>query len=85
MRIPRIPKLGAIVLFCGALSRAQPPLIVEYPMPCGSVGPDQIAAGPDGALWFTLTSSNEIGRITSSQLHRVPDAEYFTRPDYRWI
>jgi len=28
-------------------------------------GPDQITAGPDGALWFTEARGNKIGRITT--------------------
>jgi virginiamycin B lyase len=30
------------------------------------IGPNEIAAGPDGNLWFTETSSNKIGRISLS-------------------
>ena len=29
-------------------------------------GPDQMTAGPDGALWFTNTGNNSIGRITTA-------------------
>ena len=32
----------------------------------GISGPDGIAAGPDGALWFTNFSNNSIGRITTA-------------------
>ena len=32
----------------------------------GALGPDEIAAGPDGALWFTNRGNNKIGRITTA-------------------
>lgn len=41
----------------------------EYPLPNRSNGPNSIAAGPDGAMWFTeITGFNtgKIGRITTS-------------------
>ncbi|MEX1246709.1 MAG: hypothetical protein WEF99_18340 [Thermoanaerobaculia bacterium] len=50
--------------------------ITEYPVPgpqsypdcsrSGPCGPVYIAAGPDGALWFTVNAANTIGRITTS-------------------
>jgi uncharacterized protein (TIGR03437 family) len=50
--------------------------ITEYPLPTTGNFPDRcssnnavplrIAAGPDGALWFTESNSNKIGRITTS-------------------
>jgi virginiamycin B lyase len=39
--------------------------IVEYEIPSPSAGPVEIAAGPDGALWFTESAANKIGRITT--------------------
>jgi len=38
----------------------------EYPTPSASSGPYGITAGPDGALWFTESFSNMIGRATTS-------------------
>ncbi len=38
----------------------------EFPVPSASAFPQGIAAGPDGALWFTENSANKIGRITTS-------------------
>lgn len=32
----------------------------------GSSDPESIAAGPDGAMWFTEYASNKIGRLTPS-------------------
>jgi virginiamycin B lyase len=40
--------------------------INEFPIPTPNSGPDGIAAGPDGALWFTESSSDRIGRITTA-------------------
>jgi virginiamycin B lyase len=39
--------------------------ITEYPVPSGGL-PLHIAAGPDGALWFTEPSPARIGRITTA-------------------
>ena len=39
--------------------------IWEYPLTSGSV-PEGIVTGPDGALWFTESGGNKIGRITTS-------------------
>ena len=41
-------------------------VITSYSIPnAGDGGPTGIAAGPDGALWFTLPP-NKIGRITTA-------------------
>src|SRR5579859_281398 len=41
--------------------------ITEYPLPpTGNAVPVRIAAGPDGAMWFTESNSNKIGRITTA-------------------
>ena len=42
------------------------PSMKEYDVPTSSSGPYGIAAGPDGALWFTEYYANKIGRITAS-------------------
>jgi uncharacterized protein (TIGR03437 family) len=39
--------------------------ITEHPLPESSSYPFGIAAGPDGALWFTEPSGNRVGRITT--------------------
>jgi virginiamycin B lyase len=39
-------------------------IITEYPLPSGGSAPAHIAAGPDGAMWFTEFVGNKIGRIT---------------------
>jgi sugar lactone lactonase YvrE len=39
------------------------PQIREYPTPNSNSTPNYITSGPDGALWFTETTVNKIGRI----------------------
>jgi len=41
--------------------------MTEYPTPTTSSQPQGIVTGPDGALWFTESSSNKIGRITTAE------------------
>ncbi len=40
--------------------------IAEYPVPSASSHPVDIVAGPDGNLWFTENSANQIGKMTPS-------------------
>jgi virginiamycin B lyase len=40
--------------------------VTEFPIPTADSGPRHIAAGPDGALWFTEFFGNKIGRITAA-------------------
>src|SRR5947209_2712050 len=40
--------------------------ITEYLVPTAGSQPAQITAGPDGALWFTESTANKLGRITTS-------------------
>jgi len=42
------------------------PRLTEFILPLATSGPWGIAAGPDGNLWFTMQSANQIGRITPS-------------------
>jgi streptogramin lyase len=42
------------------------PTVTTYPIPTTNANPYQITKGPDGALWFTESQSNKIGRITSA-------------------
>jgi virginiamycin B lyase len=49
------------------IAPAPPPNpITVYPVPTVPSFPAGIAAGPDGALWFTENTLNRIGRITTS-------------------
>jgi streptogramin lyase len=62
----------AVLMLCAPLSRAQSTInILEY---SGILGPGDITAGPDGAMWFT--SHQNIGRIAPTgviNLYPVPD------------
>jgi len=49
-------------------------VITEFTVPTGSSFPLGIAAGPDGALWFTENSANKIGRITTPVVVPPPGA-----------
>jgi virginiamycin B lyase len=59
----------ALALLGGTLPR-QPvsatTTVVEYPIPTGNSGPLGIVAGPDGAVWFSESYANKIGRITTN-------------------
>src|SRR5919108_734852 len=63
-RLCRNVLLGAVALALWPAA-AQSRLITEYPTPTGFSEPFGIAAGPDGALWFTEFVANKIGRITT--------------------
>ena len=47
-------------------SRPQPRSITEFTVPTANSIPEDITAGPDGALWFTEYNGNKIGRITTA-------------------
>jgi virginiamycin B lyase len=52
------------VLFAGVVpARAATTRVVEYVIPSTGV-PEHIAAGPDGALWFSERYTTQIGRVT---------------------
>src|SRR5438445_12164715 len=40
------------------------PTFVEYPVPTANSSPVDLAAGPDGNMWFVEQSASKIGRIT---------------------
>ena len=40
--------------------------MTEFPVPTASSTPYGIAAGPDGALWFTMNTAAKLGRITTA-------------------
>ena len=56
----------AAIVLLGWPASARAQSITEYPIPTSASGPNGIAAGPDGALWFTETNANKIGRITTA-------------------
>lgn len=41
------------------------PSYTYYPIPTAYASPGNIAQGPDGAMWFTETATDKIGRVTS--------------------
>jgi streptogramin lyase len=52
----------ALALPIGAAAQT----ITEFTVPTAVSQPWLIAAGPDGALWFTEYNGNKIGRITTT-------------------
>ena len=55
--------------------------ITEYPIPTPSSVPEDIAAGPDGNLWFTESTGNKIGRITpQGAITEYPIPTVFSNP-----
>ena len=65
-RRTRGPMVIGLVLCCGGLvGVAGAATITEFAIPTPNSGPAGITAGPDGALWFTESSTNKIGRITT--------------------
>src|SRR5438477_190901 len=64
-RLERLRLLVALFgLVLAAVASGQ--TITEFSIPTGSSRPIGIAAGSDGALWFTGQTGNEIGRITTA-------------------
>jgi virginiamycin B lyase len=63
-------RLGAllIALATGAIPAlaARAGAIIEYPIPTAASSPRGVTAGADGALWFTESAADRIGRITTS-------------------
>lgn len=47
--------------------------VEEYPVP--GAGPYAITTGPDGALWFTLVHSGQIGRLVPGGTPTVHDLD----------
>jgi streptogramin lyase len=41
-------------------------VFAEFPAPTAASSPGSVTVGPDGALWFTESSANKIGRITTA-------------------
>jgi streptogramin lyase len=57
---------AGIWLSASAILLAQTPAFTEYTIPTAGSAPYEIAAGPDGALWFTEGGVSKIGRITTA-------------------
>jgi virginiamycin B lyase len=62
---PMLSKAGLGLLLSGILSAQPSPIASSYPLPT-RCNPYAMVTGPDGALWFTETYVNKIGRITTS-------------------
>jgi streptogramin lyase len=68
--------LVAAMLALGGRATATAQMVTEYPLPTAGSEPFGIAAGPDGALWFTeyataantgnTTGGSKVGRITTA-------------------
>jgi virginiamycin B lyase len=57
--------MAVLLLSLPAIATPQQIAIGEYPVPTADSNPLGIAAGPDGALWFTENGgSRKIGRIS---------------------
>src|ERR1035438_6429510 len=56
--------VAALLSISVAISMAQSVTFTSFSTPGGD--PQYITAGPDGALWFTETVANKIGRITTA-------------------
>jgi virginiamycin B lyase len=59
---------GLAVVRTGLVGAAE---VVEYRLPDTQDIPSAIALAPDGAVWFTLDSSNAIGWIQGGQIHKI--------------
>jgi streptogramin lyase len=57
--------LSLLAIFVAA-APARAVRITEYPVPTAASGPYTIIAGPAGLLWFTETSANRIGAMSTS-------------------
>ena len=57
-----------VLLVVGTLAatRARSQQVTEFAIPTANSNPYTIATGPDGALWFTESHGNKIGRITTA-------------------
>jgi virginiamycin B lyase len=65
--------LAAVVL-AGTVAfffRGEEPQFLEYPMPDTLESPTAIAAGADGAVWFTIDRSDVIGRVQNGTIQRI--------------
>jgi virginiamycin B lyase len=58
--------LSAADVINASLTPGANPAITEFPIPTARSWPSGIAAGSDGALWFTEYAGGKIGRITTS-------------------
>jgi virginiamycin B lyase len=57
-------RIVELLLLLPSIALGQQIVMGEYPIPTANSSPNGIAAGPDGALWFTENA--KIGRITTA-------------------
>lgn len=81
MRAIRMACVSAIALLCGGADAAAI-VITEFPLPTGNVQPYGITAGPDGAVWFTESTSptNSVGRIDVNAPNAITEFQAPTKP-----
>jgi streptogramin lyase len=63
------PALIAVIAILAAPASGTQALaqtVTEFPLPTAGSLPSGITLGPDGALWFTESAGNKIGRITTA-------------------
>ena len=61
--VPILLSIGVLIGFATEPAQASK-RITEYPVPTPASNSFDIAAGPDGNLWFTEGQGNNIGKIT---------------------
>src|SRR6476469_4297796 len=67
MACRRAVAYAALVLLVAGVPAARAAGVVRrFRTPDSGAGPVGITAGPDGALWFTESFANRIGRITTN-------------------
>jgi virginiamycin B lyase len=70
--------LPGLALGLAAVAAAQSVAFSSFAIPTPASNPNYIAAGPDGALWFTELNANQIGRISTAGLlteYPIPTAK----------
>jgi virginiamycin B lyase len=64
--------VGASAVVVGFLRSTAAPEPVEQRLPDSQDIPAVVAIGPDGAIWFTLESSDALGVLSAGQIRKVP-------------
>jgi streptogramin lyase len=59
---------GALTVVLPIAGEARAAAVTEYPIPTADAEPGGLLSGPDGALWFTESAGDKIGRLTPSGL-----------------
>src|SRR5216684_3307652 len=66
-RVHGLRNAGIVGLLLAAVaSLVQGQTVTEFTIPTSGSRANGIVAGPDGAIWFTETGGNKIGRITTA-------------------